>query len=359
MANVEKIRGKFRVRYTDENGKRRSSPYFDFEYEAQAWRARGAASVAAIAPEIRNPMTPRPVACPTIGEYAATYLQRQTHLADSTLGTYTRAARELAASRLGAVRMTELHRDEVQLWMADMRRAKVGVSTQIHRVGYLRRIVNDAIAGDRVGMRGNPMGEIKTPKADLRVPRTLNAAEEAALFAETQPSVAPFFLAALEAGLRWGEIAGLRGDAVRFDAGHIKVYQVVPRRTAVVRPSTKSHHIRNVPLTPTLAEALAPLARFRSGLLFTEPDGSPLNYDRWYGDVWEPTRAAAGLSDPQPRFHDLRHTYGTRLVQRGVPRSTVAKVMGHADESTTAIYVHDMDSDPMMQMVIAALAKAS
>jgi hypothetical protein len=33
--------------------------------------------------------------------------------------------------------------------------------------------------------------------------------------------------------------------------------------------------------------------------------------------------------------------------------------MGHADESTTAIYVHDMDSDPMMQMVIAALAKAS
>lgn len=40
------------------------------------------------------------------------------------------------------------------------------------------------------------------------------------------------------------------------------------------------------------------------------------------------------------RFHDLRHTFGTRMAAAGVPMRTLQEWMGHADIKTTLIYAH-------------------
>ena len=40
------------------------------------------------------------------------------------------------------------------------------------------------------------------------------------------------------------------------------------------------------------------------------------------------------------RFHDLRHTFGTRMAAAGVPMRTLQEWMGHADQRTTMIYSH-------------------
>ena len=49
----------------------------------------------------------------------------------------------------------------------------------------------------------------------------------------------------------------------------------------------------------------------------------------------------AGITDL--RFHDLRHTFGTRAVDGGASISAVKEVMGHVDIGTTMRYVHATD----------------
>jgi integrase len=45
---------------------------------------------------------------------------------------------------------------------------------------------------------------------------------------------------------------------------------------------------------------------------------------------------------PRRRFHDLRHSCGSLLAAQGVPLHEVQAILGHAQLSTTMIYVHSV-----------------
>jgi integrase len=64
---------------------------------------------------------------------------------------------------------------------------------------------------------------------------------------------------------------------------------------------------------------------------------------------------AAGL-DESHRFHDLRHTFGTRMAAAGVPIRTLQAWMGHRDMATTAIYADYAESAHEAEWVAAAFA---
>ncbi len=94
-----------------------------------------------------------------------------------------------------------------------------------------------------------------------------------------------------------------------------------------------------------LPEMIGP-ERLSQGLWWSSGILATLNRDVGKLWPWQPdsvthhfqrTAKAAGLSC---RLHDLRHTYGSWLVMKGVPLYTVGKLMGHQDAKTTQIYAH-------------------
>jgi integrase len=56
------------------------------------------------------------------------------------------------------------------------------------------------------------------------------------------------------------------------------------------------------------------------------------------------------------RFHDLRHTFATRLAGSGQPLRSIQEFVGHADLKTTQIYAHYAPSEREVEMVDAAFS---
>ena len=70
--------------------------------------------------------------------------------------------------------------------------------------------------------------------------------------------------------------------------------------------------------------------------------------------LWRRARKEAGLDDV--RLHDLRHTVASQAVARGVPLSTVARMLGHSDPKMTLRYAHVGDRD--LQAAAERIGKA-
>jgi integrase len=79
-------------------------------------------------------------------------------------------------------------------------------------------------------------------------------------------------------------------------------------------------------------------------LVFLSESGGRLDYERMK-DAFYAGLVSAGLGhlreqDGPVTFHDLRHTFGTRMAAAGVPVRSLQEWMGHADLKTTLRYMH-------------------
>jgi integrase len=165
---------------------------------------------------------------------------------------------------------------------------------------------------------------------------------------------AAVYLTAAFTGLRLGELLALRWRDVDFTGAVIRV-RASYAMGALTTP--KSGKVRAVPMAPDVAKALAQLGRRtdwvgEDDLVFPGAaggflDGSALR--RRYKSAL----AAAGLR--QLRFHDLRHTFGTRMIAKADIRR-VQEWMGHADIQTTMRYLHYAPREEDSQLVAEAFA---
>ncbi|HUY58605.1 MAG TPA: site-specific integrase [Solirubrobacteraceae bacterium] len=149
------------------------------------------------------------------------------------------------------------------------------------------------------------------------------------------------YLTAAMTGLRQGELLGLRWRDVDFDAHRVRV--VAPYVRGEFGDPKSAGSGRSVPMAGRVETALAEL-RARSyyahdrDLVFCHPEtGKPLDRSKL---VRRFRQALEGAEVHRITFHELRHTFGTRMAAAGEPMRKIQEWMGHADAKTTQVYAH-------------------
>ena len=154
------------------------------------------------------------------------------------------------------------------------------------------------------------------------------------------------YLTAGLTGLRQGELIALRWRDIDWSAGLIRVRRSFTRGRFGSPKSRRSN--RAVPMAPRVADRLATQLQASAypgdaDLVFGHPHtGGPydasLMRKRFY-------RALSRAQVRRVRFHDLRHTFGTRMAAAGAPLRAIQEWMGHSNYQTTLIYA-DYAPDP-------------
>ena len=141
--------------------------------------------------------------------------------------------------------------------------------------------------------------------------------------------------AALETGMRRGELLGLQWRDIRFGDNGVAEW-------IVLRPeTTKTDRSRTIPISDRMATLLSQLRRDPHGVahgldayVFGNAVGGRLDSIK---TAWRTTCRRAGILDLH--FHDLRREGACRWFEAGVPLHHIRDLLGHADISTTSRYL--------------------
>lgn len=161
--------------------------------------------------------------------------------------------------------------------------------------------------------------------------RYLTDDEEKRLFAilvGRRAHIRPIVVVALHTGMRQGEILGLTWENVDFEQKTIYVAH------------TKTGRPRKLPMSEPVEVELRTLKQD------SLPHEHVFSYSRTglklttFRHAWEGACTAAKISNF--RFHDLRHTFATRLRARGVHEMDIMSLLGHTTLQMTSRYTHAM-----------------
>lgn len=274
----------------------------------------------------------------TVADAAAEYLRYIEHdrmRKPSTVQGYRWIVDARVVPGLGNLRLEDVTAEQVEEWLAGMPGKP---STRRKALVLLHGIFQRA--RKVYGLPINPVADIEKPPLQQSGDIDVFSPEEiwALVRAAASEQDAAIFLTAAFTGLRLGELIALHWRDVDF-AGSVVRVRASYAGGALTAP--KSGKVRSVPLAPDVAQALARLAErawFTSedDLVFPGEvggflDGSALR--RRYKDALKRGELRA------LRFHDLRHTFGTRMIAKADIRR-VQEWMGHADIQTTMRYLH-------------------
>jgi integrase len=301
----------------------------------------------------------------TFGDAAAEFLRYVEHdraLKPSTLRGYRSIIDAYLLPAFGEQRVEDVTTADVERWRSQLvgvggagrKRGRPGTAPDAGRSeGPSHRLSNNSKnrilvllhgvfvrACKAYGLPLNPVAGVERHPVQLAGDIEVFSPEEAWALVRAAASEqdGAIYLTAAFTGLRRGELVALRWRDVDF-AGSVVRVRASYAGGALTTP--KSGKVRSVPLAPEVAAVLAKLSQREwftgdDDLVFPGELGSYLDASalrRRYKDALK----RAGLRPL--RFHDLRHTFGTRMIAKADIRR-VQEWMGHADIQTTMRYLH-------------------
>lgn len=230
--------------------------------------------------------------------------------------------------------LNELKRADVRGYIASRRAAGVKGSTVNRELGLLSVALNRARL-DWDWEIPNPAQGMREPESEGRqvylTREQFESLVQAASGQKRAPYLADLIVVAVMTGCRKGELLGLEWSRVDFEANVIRLRA----------SDTKAGKARLVPINEAAREALQRRFQYRSercpdaGWVFCGPDGKRIVSVK---SSFRHALQSAGIAGV--RFHDLRHTCGSWLAQKGVPIGHIAAVLGHSTLRMSERYSH-------------------
>lgn len=331
---------------TPDGKPRRRTKIFDKRSEAEACRRELLS--------LRDAGKLGPASRTTLSEYLASWLRSSEADGNrhTTIASYESVIRNHITPRLGYMQIERLTTRAVRDWLDALDAAGVGGRTRQYAFTILDAALADAVTiGD---LTSNACDPIPRPKHERAKVDPFSAEESKAILqvAETRwhPAV---YLLGFTAGMRQGEIFGLRPCDVDLEAGTVAIQQQLVESKGGLRihpPKTQSGY-RTLHLTARASDALREHRKLRlrkgwasSDLLFLTRRGTPVRRSNFGDRHWAPVLSKCGLR--HRGFHHSRHTWATLMLRSGISLPAISKMLGHAKTSTTLeIYSHYMPED--------------
>ncbi len=188
------------------------------------------------------------------------------------------------------------------------------------------------LAKGRGLVKDNPFQGVKVQVPPQQKPRPFSESEVQAIiqgFRDNQhySHYTDFIVFLFGTGLRFGEAAGLRWDAVPEDCSRIWIGEIMTRG---VRRPTKTNRDRTVPLTKGLQALLLsrrPLNCEPGSLVFPSPEGGAIDSHNFRNRAW--VKVLSGLKIPYRKPYTTRSTFISLALVKGVNPVTLSAITGH------------------------------
>lgn len=305
----------------------------------------------------------------TIEEWLDTWMDdyKKQELKPSTWVSYKSLIENYIKPNLGKFKLNKLRTNDIQRFYNNMlengrkatkpadKQESKGLSTRT--VKYIHTILKAALAqAEKEGhIQGNPAAATTQPRQTKKEITPLSVEQVQHFLSSVKDNwLYPLFVMDLGTGLRRGELLGLKWDDINLmdNTATIRRSLLQIKGQLLLQEDTKTKASKaTVKLPGTVAKELKKVKKQQAkdrlflgeayqdlGFVFAWPDGHPIRPDYLYHQ-FKTLLKENGL--PDVRFHDLRHTFCTLLLEAGEDLATVSKLARHSSYSITAdIYGH-------------------
>lgn len=331
MAYIQKRAGKYRARYTDPVGKVRSRTF--------ARRADADLFLRQLdADRLRGQWVDPADGDTAFATWAQEFLRLSRRLARSTQDTYARDLEQYIVPRFGAYRLGRMPAEEIENWLNDEIASGIAASSVHRHYRTLRRALQVAVEKQKI--ISNPCERVDPPRVPHREMVFLDWDEAYHLADAHSERYRAMILLAVDSGMRWSELIGLRVG--KLDLGNRKVRvteQLVQHqdRSFERTPPKTAAGVRSITFSSFTADALRDhLLAFdrcaKDDLVFVNSAGNPIMASSFRTHHLRPAQDRAGV---RCRFHDLRHTSVALAIAAGAHPKAIQVRMGHASINVT------------------------
>lgn len=292
------------------------------------------------------------------------------HLARKTLNLYMKCLDSRILPCLGHLRLEDIKPLHIVDFIKeiskdgarqDRQQGKLSSGSIEYHLRVLKNILKRAVEWKVIN--SNPADNVQKPKVEYKkvVPYDEHEVQQLLRALENEPFHWRMMITlALTTGLRRGELLGLEWKHIDLENGVIDVVQTLSlslKGEVVIKEPKTKNSIRKVAVPPSV---LAELREYKKHIheqigtmgdlwqgndrffVFAHPDGKPFHHERPY--LWFRSFIKKhGLR--YIRFHDLRHTSATLLINQGVHAKIISERLGHSNITTTMnIYGHALRS---------------